>query len=120
MSPWHRHGRRTALLAALALGSVAVVAAASLVAAAAQARPRVLILGDSISIGYTPIVQESMQDEAVVLRPMADADRPENCEGTTRGVEAVDRWLQIDGGRWDVIYFNFGLHDFKCVDPDTR
>ena len=33
-------------------------------------RPRVLILGDSISIGYTPFVQELMAEEAVVRRPM--------------------------------------------------
>ena len=120
MSPLHRHRCRKALAAAFVLGSVTLVAGASPVPAAAQARPRVLILGDSISIGYTPIVQELMQDEAIVLRPMTDAGRPENCEGTTKGVEAIDRWLQIDGGRWDVIHFNFGLHDLKRVDPDTR
>jgi acyl-CoA thioesterase-1 len=79
----------------------------------------VLILGDSISIGYTPSVQKLLADEAVVRRPMR-GERAENCQGTTYGVEHVARWLKIDGGQWDVIHFNFGLHDIKRVDPQTR
>ncbi|MCA9041552.1 MAG: hypothetical protein KDA65_14460, partial [Planctomycetaceae bacterium] len=43
---------------------------------------RVLILGDSISIGYTPTVQKLLQEEAVVMRPMRDEKKPENCQGT--------------------------------------
>ena len=78
---------------------------------------RVLILGDSISIGYTPLVREMLEGEAKVVRPMAANGRAENCQGTDYGVEHVDRWLQLDGGDWDVIHFNFGLHDMKRVDP---
>ncbi|MEZ6046947.1 MAG: SGNH/GDSL hydrolase family protein [Planctomycetaceae bacterium] len=82
--------------------------------------PRVLILGDSISIGYTPTVQELLKDEAVVLRPMSkDGEKNENCQGTNNGVEHIDRWLKIDGGNWDVIHFNFGLHDLKRVNFKT-
>ncbi|HEY8506421.1 MAG TPA: sulfatase-like hydrolase/transferase, partial [Gemmataceae bacterium] len=84
----------------------------------AARQPRVLILGDSISIGYTPLVREMLKGEAVVVRPTA-GDRPENCEGTTRGAEQIDRWLKLGGGQWDVIHFNFGLHDLKRVDPKT-
>lgn len=82
-------------------------------------RPRVLILGDSISIGYTPYVREMLRAEAEVVRPMRDADTAENCAGTLNGVREIDRWLKIGGGRWDVIHFNFGLHDLKRVDPQT-
>jgi lysophospholipase L1-like esterase len=82
--------------------------------------PRVLLLGDSISIGYTPFVQQMLNGKAVVMRPMAaNGQRAENCAGTTNGVRHVDRWLKIDGGRWDVIHFNFGLHDLKRVMPDS-
>lgn len=89
-------------------------------------KPRVLILGDSISIGYTPYVQKLMEGEAVVLRPMGKADpktgkaRAENCSGTTKGVESIERWLKIDGGNWDIIHINFGLHDLKREDPKTH
>ncbi len=87
-------------------------------AADAPAKKRVLILGDSISIGYTPVVQKLLAEEMVVLRPMNKAGKPENCSGTTAGIQHIDRWLQIDGGKWDVIHFNWGLHDLKHVKPD--
>ena len=44
----------------------------------------------------------------------------ENCAGTTNGVKGIDRWLQIGNCQWDVIHFNFGLHDLKHVDPESR
>lgn len=82
--------------------------------------PRVLLLGDSISIGYTPFVQKMLDGEAIVIRPTAaNGKRAENCAGTTNGVKHIDRWLKIDGGNWDVVHFNFGLHDLKRVEPDT-
>lgn len=80
---------------------------------------RVLILGDSISIGYTHFVRKMLGDEYVVVRPMTSDERAENCEGTTKGVGAIDRWLELDGGGFDVIHFNFGLHDLKAIDPKS-
>lgn len=84
----------------------------------ADPKPRVLLLGDSISIGYTKPVQQKLADEAIVIRPMR-GERAENCSGTTYGVDQIERWLQLGNGKWDVIHFNFGLHDLKRVDPDT-
>ncbi|MCA1964542.1 MAG: SGNH/GDSL hydrolase family protein [Prosthecobacter sp.] len=80
---------------------------------------RLLILGDSISIGYTPIVQKMLLGEMAVLRPMR-GERPENCSGTTFGLPNIERWLQIDGGKWDVIHFNWGLHDLKHMKADGK
>ncbi|MDP6940172.1 MAG: SGNH/GDSL hydrolase family protein [Planctomycetota bacterium] len=81
---------------------------------------RVLILGDSISIGYTPFVREILADMATVVRPtVANGDKAENCAGTNYGKDQIARWLQLEGGAFDVIHFNFGLHDLKHVDPDT-
>ena len=84
-----------------------------------QEKARVLILGDSISMGYTPVVSKMLENECVVMRPKRD-NRNENCQGTTYGVKNIDRWLQMDGGNWDIIHFNFGLHDLKRVDPETK
>jgi acyl-CoA thioesterase-1 len=42
--------------------------------------------------------------------------RPENCAGTTNGVKNIERW--IGDTKWDVIHFNFGLHDLKHVKAD--
>jgi lysophospholipase L1-like esterase len=76
--------------------------------------PNVLILGDSISIGYTPGVRELLKGKANVYRPLiAGGTKPENCGGTTKGVKDIDRWLA--GHTWSVIHFNFGLHDLKHV-----
>ena len=44
------------------------------------------LLGDSISIGYTPHVQAMLAGKATVVRPMRQNGRPENCAGTTNGV----------------------------------
>jgi hypothetical protein len=78
------------------------------------ALPNVLILGDSISIGYTLPVRRLLAGEANVYRPMqADGISPENCQGTSNSLQHLDRWL---GEReWDLIHFNWGLHDLKRV-----
>src|SRR4051812_36599224 len=77
--------------------------------------PRVLIIGDSISMGYTPVLREMLQGTANVHRPA------DNCGETARGVERLDRWLQTDGGgKWAVIHFNFGLHDLKYLDAQGK
>ena len=70
--------------------------------------PRILIIGDSISIGYTREVRQHFAGRANVHRP------PDNCGPTVFGLEQIDGWL--GAGRWDVIYFNFGLHDLKFLD----
>ena len=80
--------------------------------------PNVLIIGDSISIGYLPFVQELMKGKAIVDRiPLKPNGKPENCQGTTYGIANIDRWLSDT--KWDVIHFNFGLHDIKHVKPES-
>ena len=74
--------------------------------------PNVLILGDSISIGYTLQVRTLLKGKANVFRPLnAAGTDAENCSGTTKGVTDIDRWL--GDRKWAVIHFNFGLHDLK-------
>lgn len=74
--------------------------------------PRVLILGDSISIGYTLPTRELLKDVANVHRPAT------NCGPTTNGIQNIDAWL--GKGKWDVIHFNFGLHDLKYIDENGK
>ena len=77
--------------------------------------PNVLIIGDSISIGYTLDVRAQLKGKANVYRPLsADEKQSENCNGSTNGIKRLDKWLQI-APKWDVIHFNFGLHDLKHV-----
>ena len=74
--------------------------------------PRVLLIGDSISIGYLNATRELLAGKANVHRP------PINCGPTSRGVEMIDEWL--GEGDWDVIHFNFGLHDIKLMEDGTH
>jgi acyl-CoA thioesterase-1 len=72
------------------------------------ALPNVLLIGDSISIGYTLPVRAQLTGRANVLRPLI------NCGATIRALELLDEWLGDQD--WAVIHFNFGLHDLKYVD----
>ena len=65
---------------------------------------RVLIIGDSISIGYTPLVRGLLKDEANVHRPTT------NCRWSEHGATELPKWIGL--GKWDVIHFNFGLWDW--------
>jgi len=67
--------------------------------------PRVLLIGDSISMGYTLPVRELLKGKANLHRI------PANGGSTKDGLAAVDSWL--GNGKWDVIHFNWGLHDLK-------
>jgi hypothetical protein len=71
--------------------------------------PRVLLIGDSISMGYTLPVRNALKGKANVHRPKI------NCGPTTTGLKSIDAWL--GDGKWDVIHFNWGLHDLKYMGP---
>lgn len=70
--------------------------------------PRVLIIGDSISMGYTREVRKLLAGKANVQHPDV------NCGPTEFGVEHVKKW--IGEKHCDVICLNFGLHDLKYLD----
>lgn len=78
----------------------------------AEGEPKALILGDSISTGYTKPVVELLRGKADVHRPNA------NCGSTLAGLEKLDKWLE--GGPWKVIHFNWGLHDLCYRNPDSK
>ena len=67
--------------------------------------PRVLLIGDSISRGYTLATRAALAGVANVHRA------PENCGPTANGLKKLDVWLGSE--RWDIIHFNFGIHDRK-------
>lgn len=67
--------------------------------------PRVLLIGDSISIGYTLQVRKLLDGKANVQRI------PINGGATEVGLANLKQWL--GDKKWDVIHFNFGLHDAK-------
>ena len=72
--------------------------------------PRVLLIGDSISIGYTLPTREFLKGKANLHRI------PTNGGPTTRGLASIDAW--IGESKWDIIHFNWGLHDLKYMGPN--
>ena len=85
-----------------------------------QELPKILIIGDSISGGYFPFVQESLKGKAKVFQPTYIDENGKTkgcCGGTTQGVKEMDFFLS--NNKWDIIHFNFGLHDIKHIDPVT-
>jgi lysophospholipase L1-like esterase len=69
--------------------------------------PRVLLIGDSVSMGYTIPTRELLAGKANLHRI------PSNGGATKIGLAKLDTWL--GDGPWDVIHFNFGLHDAKLL-----
>lgn len=74
--------------------------------------PRVLLIGDSVSMGYTLPTRANLQGKANVHRPHT------NCGSTRNGEQSLEAWLE--DGHWDVIHFNWGLHDLKYLKPDAK
>jgi len=103
------------LITALSLATVALIAAEpgdSSKANQAPATddpklPRVMIIGDSISVGYTDEVRRLLAGKANVHRAAGNAGP------SSSGVQKMKEWLAPTNGTWDVIHFNFGLHDLK-------
>ena len=89
--------------------------------------PRVLLIGDSISIGYTLPTRELLKGKVNLHRI------PTNGGPTIKGLQHIESWLgkikcilQLSGGmvlwlgngKWDLIHFNWGLHDLKHMGPN--
>jgi len=74
--------------------------------------PRVLLLGDSISMGYTLAVRQKLAGHANVHRPT------ENGRSTRQTLERLETYLGM--GKWDVIHFNCGIHDLTFVGHDAK
>merc|ERR1719469_705922 len=100
---------------------------------------QVLVVGDSVSMGYSPLVTALLIDAAIEVRHVGQtAPHIQNCSGdqldsgcgmvnagdSCRGyvcVKAEDKkcgldscWLGGAASRWDLILFNFGLHDIEA------
>jgi hypothetical protein len=72
--------------------------------------PRVLLIGDSVSRAYTQTVRKELDGVANVHRA------PANCGPTASGIKNIEVWL--GNGKWDVIHFNFGIHDRNTAPAD--
>ena len=67
--------------------------------------PKVLLLGDSIRLGYAPLVTRRLAGRAVVVSP------PENGGDSRNALDHLAAWVGQE--QPDLIHFNCGLHDLK-------
>ncbi|WP_193214319.1 SGNH/GDSL hydrolase family protein [Luteolibacter marinus] len=74
--------------------------------------PRVLLIGDSISIGYTVPVRKLLAGKANVHRI------PTNGQTAKYGASQLDTWLGKE--KWDLIHFNWGLWDLCYRSPKSK
>ena len=74
--------------------------------------PKVLIIGDSISIGYTPHVVAALKGKAIVKHHKG------NAQHTGTGLKKLDGW--VGDTKWDVIHFNWGLWDLCYRHPESK
>lgn len=74
--------------------------------------PNVLIIGDSISIGYTVEVRKLLKNKADVYRIKT------NGRNSKYGLQNLDKW--IGKQHWDVIHFNWGLWDVCYRNPKSK
>jgi lysophospholipase L1-like esterase len=78
--------------------------------ACTREKPKILIIGDSISIGYTPFVQAYFEGRAVV------AHNPGNAQHTRTGLKNIKDWTGEED--WDIIQMNWGLWDLCYRNPE--
>jgi acyl-CoA thioesterase-1 len=74
--------------------------------------PRVLLIGDSISMGYTLPVRKLLEGKANVHRI------PANGGPTKNGLAHISNWLGTS--KWDLIHFNGSIHDLKFMPHGKR
>ncbi|XP_048588924.1 uncharacterized protein LOC5506639 [Nematostella vectensis] len=89
---------------------------------AQSSKAKCLVIGDSISIGYTSWVKDSVEDLCDVYHAPWDTSDGGALD-TKYGVQCLDYFLSSNELRhvhYDVIVFNFGIHDvnFDGGDPE--
>jgi lysophospholipase L1-like esterase len=82
--------------------------------ATAQERPlpRVVLVGDSIRMGYAPLVAKLLDGKAVVVSP-----KP-NGEDSGNVLRNLDEWVIKE--KPDIVHINAGLHDLKLKDKSYQ
>ena len=85
-----------------------------------KTQPNVLIIGDSVSIGYTPFVADYLKTTAFVQHSPWGGDG--GAEETLYGARCIDNLIRAPDGTLlspDVLMFNWGLHNSlaNCTAP---
>ena len=74
--------------------------------------PKVVLVGDSIRMGYAPLVAKRLDGKAIVV-----SAKP-NGEDSGNVLRNLDEWVIKENP--DVVHFNAGLHDLKLKDKSYQ
>ena len=76
-------------------------------------KANVVVIGDSLSIGYTPVIAGMLKDEALVQHSPYDT-YDGGAEETAYGLQCLEYFTHAPSGAVinpDVVMFNWGMHD---------
>ena len=79
-------------------------------ATTARELPKVVLVGDSIRLGYAPEVARRLSGKAIVVSPS------ENCGDSANLLSHLDEWVLRQ--KPDIVHLNCGLHDLKRSKAD--
>jgi len=84
-------------------------------------RKNILIVGDSVSIGYTPVVAALMNESSFVQHSPWGGDG--GAEESLYGFRCIDNLIRAPDGTAlspDILMFNWGLHNslYPCTNPN--
>src|SRR5687767_7524180 len=74
--------------------------------------PRVVLVGDSIRLGYAPFVTNLLEGKAIVVSPSPNGQDSGNV------LRNLEEWVIKE--RPDVVHINAGLHDLKLKDKSYQ
>lgn len=108
LSPISSTGRTTLVFRiTLALALVGFLSAVGLAQTPAPQPnlPKVVLIGDSIRLGYAPLVAKQLEGKAIIVSPSANGGDSANV------LKNLEAWA--DKEKPDLIHLNCGLHDLK-------
>ena len=97
------------------LTGILMLVFASMMDCSAQAipeLPRVVLIGDSIRLGYAPLVAKKLEGKAVVISAEPNGGDSGNL------LAHLDEWIVRE--KPDVVHFNAGLHDLKRLKSTAK
>lgn len=80
-------------------------------------RKQLLVVGDSISLGYLASLTSNLSTWEVVHAPSFGAGGDNN-DNAAWGARCIQGWLGPNASRWDAITFNHGAHDYAFPDNE--
>jgi lysophospholipase L1-like esterase len=84
-----------------------LVMLASSVAGQETPLPKVILVGDSIRIGYAPLVAKRLEGRAIVVSAKPNGEDSDNV------LKHLEEWVISE--KPDVVHWNAGLHDLKLT-----